>query len=80
MHLITAAVVSALLGRKRGVDHNRLPSFAGVMETTHVLPGRIRLRAPILIGNAGRPTNFRRVLPAWTAFALWKSMLYPEAS
>jgi len=51
MHLITAAVVSALLGRKRGVDHNRLPSFAGVIETTHVLPGRIRLRAPILIGQ-----------------------------
>ena len=51
MHLITAAVVSALLGRKRGVGRNDLPSFAGVMETTHVLPGRIRLRAPVLIGQ-----------------------------
>ena len=51
MHLITAAVVSALLGRKRGVGRNGVPSFAGVMETTHVLPGRIRLRAPVLIGQ-----------------------------
>ncbi len=51
MHLITAAVVSALLGRKRGVGHHRLPSFAGVMETAHVLPGRLRLRAPVLIGQ-----------------------------
>jgi hypothetical protein len=51
MHLITAAVVSALLGRKRGAGHNSLPSFAGVMETTHLLPGRLRLRAPVLIGQ-----------------------------
>lgn len=51
MHLITAAVVSALLGRKRGAGHNPLPSFAGVMETAHVLPGRVRLRAPVLIGQ-----------------------------
>lgn len=51
MHLITAAVLTALLGRKRGVNHDQLPSFAGVMETAHVLPGRVRLRAPVLIGQ-----------------------------
>jgi hypothetical protein len=51
MHLITAAALTALFGRKRGVGHNPLPSFAGVMETTHVLPGRVRLRAPVLIGQ-----------------------------
>jgi hypothetical protein len=51
MHLITAAVMTALLGRKQGDGHHRLPSFAGVMETTHVLPGRLRLRAPVLIGQ-----------------------------
>ena len=51
MHLITAAVLTALLGRKQGVGHDRLPSFAGVMETAHVLPGRLRLRAPVLIGQ-----------------------------
>ena len=51
MHLITAAVMTALLGRKQQVGENRLPSFAGVMETTHVLPGRLRLRAPVLIGQ-----------------------------
>ena len=51
MHLITAALLSALFGRKRSEGHNGLPSFAGVMEVAHVLPGRLRLRAPVLIGQ-----------------------------
>jgi hypothetical protein len=62
MHLITAAVLSALLGRKRGVGHNSLPSFAGVMETTHVLPGRLRLRAPVLIGQHKAADQLQKTL------------------
>ncbi len=51
MHLITAALLTTLFSRKQGVNHDGLPSFAGVMEIAHVLPGRLRLRAPVLIGQ-----------------------------
>jgi hypothetical protein len=51
MHLITAALLAALFGKKQGADHHGLPSFAGVMEVVHALPGRLRLRAPVLIGQ-----------------------------
>jgi Heavy metal associated domain 2 len=51
MHLITAAVLTALLGRDRTAGHEGLPNFIGVMETQHELPGRLRLRAPVLIGQ-----------------------------
>jgi len=51
MHLVTAALLSVFLGRKRGGGPDHLPNFAGVMESVHVLPGRVRLRAPVLIGQ-----------------------------
>jgi hypothetical protein len=51
MHLITTALLTALLGRKQTAGHDGLPSFAGVMEVAHLLPGRLRLRAPVLIGQ-----------------------------
>jgi hypothetical protein len=51
MHLITAALLTTLLGRKKGAGAGRLPSFAGVIETAHVLPGRVRFRAPGLVGR-----------------------------
>ena len=51
MHLITAALLAALFGRDRTAGDQALPSFPGVMETVHVLPGRLRLRAPVLIGE-----------------------------
>jgi hypothetical protein len=48
MHLVTAALLAALLGKgQRG----GLPSFPGVIEVAHTLPGRLRLRAPILVGQ-----------------------------
>ena len=61
MHLITAAVLTALLGRDR-TGHEGLPSFAGVMETVHVLPGRLRLRAPILIGQRAAADQLQKSL------------------
>jgi hypothetical protein len=51
MHLITAAVMGTFLGRKRPAGGGELPSFAGVLETEHALPGRLRLRAPLLAGQ-----------------------------
>jgi hypothetical protein len=60
MHLITAAVLSALIGRKRNVAHGGLPSFTGVMETAHVLPGRLRLYAPVLIGQRGAADQLQK--------------------
>ena len=62
MHLITAAVLSALIGRKRNVAHGGLPSFTGVMETAHVLPGRLRLRAPVLVGQRGAAAQLQKSL------------------
>lgn len=48
MHLVTAALLTALLGRKHGAGP---AGFAGVMEVSHTLPGRLRLRAPVLVGR-----------------------------
>jgi len=62
MHLVTAAVLTALLGRNRAAGHEGLPSFVGVMETAHVLPGRLRLRAPILIGQRGAADQLKKSL------------------
>ena len=62
MHLITTAVLTALLGRKRSIGHDGLPSFAGVIETAHVLPGRIRFRVPVLIGQRGAAEQLQKSL------------------
>jgi Heavy metal associated domain 2 len=61
MHLVTAAVLTALF-RKRAAGHEGLPSFAGVMETVHVLPGRLRLRAPALIGRRAAAEQLKKSL------------------
>jgi hypothetical protein len=50
MHLITGFLLTALLGRKRGQRRIRLPSFPGILETAHMLPGRVRFRVPALEG------------------------------
>jgi len=62
MHLITGVILTALLGRKRGVRRNRLPSFPGVIETAHLLPGRVRFRAPALIGQRGDAAELQKRL------------------
>jgi hypothetical protein len=62
MHLIATAALTALLGRKRNVGHGGLPSFVGVMETAHVLPGRLRLYAPVLIGRRGAADQLQKSL------------------
>ena len=62
MHLITAALLTALLGRDRTAGDQGLPNFPGVMETLHVLPGRLRLRAPVLIGQKGAAGQLQKSL------------------
>lgn len=52
MHLVTGFLLTALLGRKGSDTRPRLPSFPGILETVHVLPGRMRLRTPALAGDA----------------------------
>ena len=39
--------------------HSSLPSFAGVQEVVHALPGRIRLRIPSLRGNEAGMADYR---------------------
>ena len=62
MHLITAALVTAVLGGQRNAGRAGLPSFVGVMETTHALPGRLRLRAPVLIGRRAAAEQLQKSL------------------
>ncbi len=62
MHLVTAAVLAALLGRKPGLGRHGLPSFPGVLETAHALPGRLRLRAPVLIGQRAAAEQLQKTL------------------
>jgi hypothetical protein len=52
MHLVTGFLLTALLGRNGRGARPRLPSFPGILETVHVLPGRMRLRVPALAGDA----------------------------
>ena len=49
MHIMTGLLLASLFGRKSGPDRPPLPTFPGVLETVHVLPGRIRLRTPRLV-------------------------------
>jgi len=62
MHLITAALLTTLLGQKRGAGGAALPSFPNVMETLHALPGRLRLRAPVLIGKRAAAEQLQKSL------------------
>jgi len=50
MHLVTGVLLTALLGRKGRRQRIRLPSFPGILETVHALPGRVRFRVPAIVG------------------------------
>ena len=62
MHMVTGFLLTALLGGKRRASRSRLPSFPGILETAHVLPGRLRLRVPSLVGAATLATGVRKRL------------------
>jgi hypothetical protein len=62
MHLVAAALLNALLGRKQRAGRDWLPNFPDVLETAHALPGRLRLRAPALIGRRGAADQLERSL------------------
>jgi Heavy metal associated domain 2 len=62
MHLITAFLVTTLRGQKRSAGHVVLPSFVGVVETSHALPGRLRLRAPVLVGKRAAADQLKKSL------------------
>lgn len=57
MHLVTAAVLSLIANRKIGklsfpkIRRRTVPSFRGIIEHVHGIPGRHRYRIPSLIGN-----------------------------
>ena len=55
MHIITGLLITALLGKK-ATQHKQpiqspLLSLKWPIETQHVLPGRVRFRVPLLVGN-----------------------------
>jgi copper chaperone CopZ len=62
MHLITGFILATLFGRKKGGDTSRLPSFPGVIETVHALPGRARFRVPEIIGYGSDATTLEKHL------------------
>ena len=49
MHILTGLLLTTLLKPKADKATPRLPSFPGVIEAVHVLPGRIRFRTPWLV-------------------------------
>jgi copper chaperone CopZ len=59
MHILTGFIVSSLLGgrflgrKRRGTGRSKRPvlSFRGIIETVHLLPGRVRYRIPLLLHN-----------------------------
>jgi hypothetical protein len=62
MHLITGFIVASLLGRKKRGNLRRLPSFPGVIETVHLLPGRVRFRTPRLLGRQTEALELKKRL------------------
>ena len=72
MHLITAAVISLLANKdaaglfgniRRNADTLRVPSFPGIIERRHVLPGRLRFRVNALKGNRDGAALLENRLP-----------------
>ena len=62
MHLITGFILASVLGRKRRGASRRAPSFPGVIETVHLLPGRVRFRTPHLVGKQPEGKELKRRL------------------
>ena len=62
MHLITGFVLAGLLGRKHRGRPSRLPKFPGVIETVHLLPGRVRFRTPNLVGRQTQAEELQKRL------------------
>lgn len=69
MHLISAAIISLLL--KKGHKGSKfpfsiskpIPSFPGILEYVHGIPGRHRLRIPSLIGSSENAAQLAEKLP-----------------
>lgn len=62
MHLVTAAILSLLankntasifrgFGKPSGLRQRFVPSFPGIVEKRHAMPGRLRFRVPALTGD-----------------------------
>ena len=52
MHIITGLIIAGLLREKQGAVATGFPVMkTGPLQTLHMLPGRIRFRAPSLIGD-----------------------------
>ena len=62
MHIISGLLLAALFNRKAESSRLRLPTFPGVLETVHVLPGRVRLRTPHLVGRPREAEALQRRL------------------
>ena len=62
MHILTGLLLTALLKRKPGGRNPHLPTFPGVIETVHALPGRIRFRTPYLVDRQGQAEDLQKRL------------------
>ena len=51
-------LISLMLGKKSKSKKTHLLSFHGVIETVHILPRRIRVYVPKLVGNDDLKKNF----------------------
>jgi hypothetical protein len=51
MHLVTGFLLTALLGRGSSSGPRKPPNYPDMIETAHLLPGRVRFRVPSLVGE-----------------------------
>jgi hypothetical protein len=65
VHLITGAIIAALLGNKSSDKESRSPilSIRGPINTTHLLPGRVRFHIPSLKNNDIQAAMLQEQLP-----------------
>jgi hypothetical protein len=56
--MITGLLISLILGKKTMKKNTGFLNFYGVIETKHVLPGRMRVHVPKIIGNEDLKKKF----------------------
>jgi hypothetical protein len=64
MHILTGMLLSLLIGKKSPRSGETLPSFHGIIELRHHLPGRMRVYVQKLVGDSGLKERFEEQVSA----------------
>jgi hypothetical protein len=63
VHLITGFILAGLLGKKKNQKHSPLLKISGPIQTSHVLPGRVRFHVSSLKNDDNKTNLIKEQLP-----------------